>query len=214
MNAESHYDEHYFVSRERDFQFGGWANLPKFAGFIRDTHTVLDFGCSGGYLLEHIRCARKIGVELNSVPRAIAGQKGIEVHERLTTVAPESVDVAISNHVLEHTINPLAELRAIRQKLKPGGKLVIVVPSEGPRVRYKPGDSDFHLFTWSPMNLGNLLTAAGYKVIESKAYRHKWPPRIHRLLAKLGGRLGFDLACRLYAYIAPGMLQVRAIAQK
>ena len=32
------------------------------------------------------------------------------------------------------------------------------------------------LYSWSPMNLGNLLTEAGYEVLETGVNIHKWPP--------------------------------------
>lgn len=212
MNPESHYDATYFAEGRDGFEFGGWANINKFASQVHEHDTVLDFGCSGGYLLDQIRCGRKIGVELNAVPRDIAARKGIETHERTDTVADSSVDVVISNHVLEHTVDPLRELITLRAKLKPGGKLVVVVPCEGLRTSYKPQSSDFHLFTWSPMTLGNLLTAAGYEVVESRSYIHKWPPRVHRKLAEVGGRTVFDFVCRIYGQCSRGISQVRAVA--
>jgi SAM-dependent methyltransferase len=214
MDAEQHYDQAYFDHHRSTFEFGGWANVPKFQPFIKPRDTVLDFGCSGGYLLEHIVCDRRLGVELNPVPRAIAAAKGIEVFERTASLPDECADVIISNHVLEHTKNPLMELAQLRTKLKPGGQLVLVVPCEGAGTRYRPNDKDFHLFTWSPLNLGNLLTAADFKVLESREYVHKWPPRIHQPIAQLFGRPGFDLACRLYARLRPTLSQVRAVAAK
>ena len=60
--------------------------------------------------------------------------------------------------------------------------------------------------------MGNMLTEAGYSLIESKAYIHKWPPR-----AKLMRRLGVD-GC--LSYLAGYMLdyrtwfQVRAVGRR
>jgi hypothetical protein len=63
------------------------------------------------------------------------------------------------------------------------------------------------------MCIGNLFTEAGYSVIESKPYKHKWPPKF-RSIARIGGRRIFDIACRLYSRIERSWYQVRIIALK
>lgn len=213
MDAELHYDARYFNDRQAIHEFGGWANLGKFERYIQPSHTVLDFGCSAGYLLDHIQCARKLGVELNPIPRAEAARKGHEVYERTASVPDESVDVVVSNHVLEHTKYPLAELETLHAKLKHGGKIVLAVPCEGRSLKFKPNDTDFHLYTWSPLNLGNLLTAAGFTVEESREYVHRWPPGVRRFGRQIG-RPAFDLLCGLYARTQPSRSQVLAVAVK
>jgi hypothetical protein len=57
------------------------------------------------------------------------------------------------------------------------------------------------------------MTEAGFSLIESKPYIHKWPPR-YRLIAKVGGRRLFEAACMLYGRIERSWFQVRAIAEK
>jgi hypothetical protein len=63
------------------------------------------------------------------------------------------------------------------------------------------------------MCIGNLFTEAGFSVIESQSYIHKWPPK-YRLIAKLGGRSLFEIACRIYGRIERSWFQVRVIAEK
>ena len=36
--------------------------------------------------------------------------------------------------------------------------------------------SNFHFFSCSPMNLGNILSRAGFDIIDSSIFFHKWPP--------------------------------------
>jgi hypothetical protein len=36
--------------------FGDWANLIKFEKFISPVMNLIDFGCSGGFLLKNINC--------------------------------------------------------------------------------------------------------------------------------------------------------------
>jgi SAM-dependent methyltransferase len=211
--VSKHYDESYFDWQSSIGQFGGWANQTKFVQFIGGNSDVLDFGCGGGFLLSGLTCRRKIGVEINPSAAEAARNKGIEVFSSVADVPDDCVDVIISNHALEHTLHPLEELKLLRRKLRDGGKIVFVVPCESISYGYKPNDVNHHLYSWSPMCLGNLFTEAGFAVVESRPYIEKWPPK-YRTIARLGGRRLFEIACRIYGRIERSWFQVRVIAEK
>jgi hypothetical protein len=63
------------------------------------------------------------------------------------------------------------------------------------------------------MCIGNLFTEAGFALVESKPYIHKWPP-FFRTIARLGGRTGFDLVSRLWARLERTWFQVRVVAER
>ena len=63
------------------------------------------------------------------------------------------------------------------------------------------------------MAIGNLFQEAGFKVIESKAYIHKWPP-YYKIIARIGGHMLFDILCRIYGRIERSWFQVHVIAIK
>jgi len=210
----SHYDDQYFDWQAPIGEFGGWANQTKFNKYISEHSEVLDFGCGGGFLLRNIQCAKKVGVEVN--PAAAAAKKnGLEMFRSVDVdeIPDEYVDVIISDNALEHTLQPLQELKSLYKKLKTGGKIIFVVPCESISYSYKPNDINHHLFSWSPMCIGNLFTEAGFSVIESKPYIHKWPPK-YQLIAKIGGRPLFEIACRIFGRIESTWYQVRVIAEK
>lgn len=209
----THYNDRYFDWQASMGEFGGWANQGKFLRYISNNSRVLDFGCGGGFLLKNLKCSRRVGVEVNPAAAEIARENGIEVFSRVEDVPDEYFDVIISNSALEHTLHPLEELKSLHRKLVPGGKIVFVVPCESISYRYKPNDINHHLYSWSPMCIGNLFSEAGYSVLESKAYIHKWPPK-YKLIARLGGRTLFDLACRIYGRVARSWFQVRVVAEK
>ena len=77
----------------------------------------------------------------------------------------------------------------------------------------RSNDFNHHLFSWSPLCLDNLLTEAGFRVLESQPYIHKWPP-LYRYVAAIGGRFGFEMACRIWDRLARHWFQVRAIAER
>jgi 2-polyprenyl-3-methyl-5-hydroxy-6-metoxy-1,4-benzoquinol methylase len=82
---------------------------------------------------------------------------------------PESIlsDVIISHHALEHVDHPLDILQKLRERLKPGGRIVFVVPSLNPGTNKRGTDLvtvNEHLYTWTPLLLGNLFVRAGLRV--------------------------------------------------
>ena len=211
--APIYYDETYFRWQAPLGEFGGWANQTKFAGHIAANSTVLDFGCGGGFLLKNMPCGKRVGVELNPVAADAARKNGIEVYRTVEEVPDSYVDVVISNNALEHTLYPLQELKALHKKLRVGGRIVFVVPCESISYAYQPNDTNRHLYSWSPMCIGNLFTEAGFAVIEAQPYIHKWPPA-YRFIAKICGRRLFNMACRLYGRIERTWFQVRVVAEK
>jgi SAM-dependent methyltransferase len=208
-----HYDTQYFGWQASMGEFGGWANQTKFLEYISDNSRVLDFGCGGGFLLRNLKCSKKVGVEVNPSAIDTARANGVEVFSRVDDVPDEYVDVIISNSALEHTLQPLQELKSLYKKLAPGGKIVFIVPCESISYAYQPNDINHHLYSWSPMCLGNLFTEAGFSVHQCKPYIHKWPP-LYRYIAKLGGRLIFDIACRIYGRLERSLFLVRVVASK
>jgi SAM-dependent methyltransferase len=211
--VSQHYNDNYFDWQAPHGEFGGWASHGMFKGYISSQDDVLDFGCGGGYLLKMIDCKRKLGVEINPKAAEMARTNGIEVYQSVDDVPDECLDVIISNNALEHTLQPLEELKSLYRKLRPGGRIIFVVPSETILFRYQPNDINHHLYSWSPMCIGNLFAEAGFQVIEAKPYIHKWPP-YYRQIAKLGGRPLFEAACRIYGLLTPSWYQVRVVAEK
>jgi SAM-dependent methyltransferase len=210
--TETYYDNKYFDWQAPIGEFGGWANLTKFRPFIDNDFNVIDFGCGGGYLLKNIRCKEKIGVEVNDSAREQAQQNGIRTVKSSMDIDEKWADLIISNHALEHVSDPLSELQNLKRLLKPNGKIVFYVPCESIHLAYRNNDVNQHLFTWSPMCLGNIFSEAGYLIEESAPYYHQWPPKNYRRIARWGGRQLFDFCCRLYAHWDRTVFQVRVIA--
>jgi 2-polyprenyl-3-methyl-5-hydroxy-6-metoxy-1,4-benzoquinol methylase len=104
-----------------------------------EARTVLDFGCGTGVLLgeAHARAGRVIGVDpvLDAARMLVEAERLARVvlltpEQAFAQVAPASVDVAIAAEVLEH-IEPLEPTLAfLRSCLKPGGKLLVSLPTE------------------------------------------------------------------------------------
>lgn len=211
--ASAHYDEKYFSYQNPIGEFGGWANLTKFQAYVKPDFRVVDFGCGGGYLLKNLDCREKVGIEVNPAARREAAAQGIATYASTEHLSDEWADLIISSNALEHTLHPLQEMQALLPKVKRGGSIVFVVPCESITYQYVPNDINHHLYSWSPMCLGNLFTEAGFVVEESKPYIHKWP-RNYRKIAKYGGRRLFEICCRLYGRWETTWYQVRVVAHR
>jgi SAM-dependent methyltransferase len=114
-------------------------------------------------MLDLLPGAVRIGIDPNEHARAEAARRGARVEDSASRLQAECVDVVISNHALEHTLNPWGELRGRDRVLKAGGKLVFWLPMDdwgSQRTRAGP-DPDHHLYAWTPQSLSNLVTEAG-----------------------------------------------------
>lgn len=205
----NYYGREYFDWQKNIGAFGGIANLFKFREFVVSVDTVVDFGCGGGYLLKNLDCARKIGVEINDYARAEAAAQGVNVVADVSDLADETADVVISNHALEHVESPLEALRLLRRKIKPGGRIVFVVPHQDCGESYNPGDQNKHLYTWNQQTLGNLFAGAGYMVSKVEAFQHQWPPDHVEIFTRFGEE-EFHRRCREYA-VKNNNYQVRVL---
>jgi len=194
---------------------GGMASetVRRFAPFVNQADTVLDFGCGGGTLLATLRCAERVGVEPNPASRRLCAAKGISAYESISAVPMHSVDVIISNHALEHCLDPLGDLKQLSRVVKVGGRLVFVLPMEEWRrePQYRVGDINHHLFAWTPLTIGNLFMEAGYEVEQVDVIRMAWPIGAQVLWDRLPERL-FDLLSRAWS-IAFRLPQLRVVAR-
>jgi SAM-dependent methyltransferase len=208
-----HYESQYFNWQKKAGSFGGKAELFKFEGFIKPSDKVIDFGCGGGFLLKSLRCSERKGIEINESARSFAeSENSLSVVRSIDQIENDWADVIISNHALEHTKDPFNVISELTGKLKKGGLIIVVVPQEH-KDKYNDKDVNQHLFTWTPLTLGNLFKTAGLVVISSKTLIHKWPP-FYRDIYRIFGLELFNFISYLYSYITKKGYQVKTIGQK
>lgn len=198
MLTENYYDQKYYNKQHKVGIISAEIIVPLFQQHLGPSYNCIDFGCGGGFVLSKLQCAEKIGVEINDVAIRSAEEKGLKVVRDLEEIPDQWADVLISNHALEHVLHPADILATMYRKLKPGGKLILRVPHEV-YAPYHPEDHNKHLYTWSPMDIGNLTTTMGFKVLFTKESRVVFPPKFQTVY-RIFGKAGFKMIAWLYSH--------------
>ena len=214
MDANKHYNQEYYAWQKKIGVFGAKANKIKFEKLIFDGLKILDFGCGGGFLLnEFHNKLEKFGVEINETARIEATKKGIKCYKSSKELPSDFFDLIISNNALEHCENPYLEIKELYRALKKNGKICLVVPLDSVNYKYNKDDINFHLYSWSPMNLGNILKANNFKIITSEPFIHKWIPFYYQVKKFIPWKL-FHFLCFIYGRFNREYIQIRAVAEK
>jgi 2-polyprenyl-3-methyl-5-hydroxy-6-metoxy-1,4-benzoquinol methylase len=133
--------------------------------------SVLDYGCGNGEFLHSFSKLYPkddlFGFDLsNQYQPQLERIPGFKVLYHPQSPPEQKFDLVILSHTLEHLLDPIGTLTTIRGYLKQGGGLFIQVPN----IKESPFDiliAD-HLLHFSPENLCNILTTAGFTVVRCK----------------------------------------------
>lgn len=134
--------------------------------------TVLDFGCGTGVLFEPAlrRAAEVIGVD-RVLHAATLWRERRALHavrllspEAMSEVGDHSVDVVVAAEVLEHIDDLGDTLRFFRRVLKPGGALLVSLPTENRAYRFgrRLAGFDGHFHKHDAWDIDRDIRAGGF----------------------------------------------------
>jgi 2-polyprenyl-3-methyl-5-hydroxy-6-metoxy-1,4-benzoquinol methylase len=129
----------------------------------------LDYGCGNGGLVRHLRRheVEAFGFEEGSIAAEVSS-RGVPLLSAEALLAHAgSFDVVTAIEVLEHTQDPVAELRRMRELLRPGGLLFLTTGNAQPYAErltsWRYVVPEIHISFFEPRTLERALTAAGFR---------------------------------------------------
>lgn len=192
VRPEDFYEQGYFHGRKsgRDRRFEH--RVRKAMGQLRgamefgQVRSVLDVGCSFGYIIE---AGRRLGLssagaDVSAYAVERCRERGLRAQVGTLDALPFSdgeFDLVILRHVLEHTADPSGALAEVRRVLSPNGLVLIAVPDlrywKGLLLRrtyryFRPDDlGQQHYVYYTDQSLPRLLEANGWDLMAtSKAF--------------------------------------------
>ncbi|MDP2388004.1 MAG: class I SAM-dependent methyltransferase [Bacteroidota bacterium] len=167
--------------------------FEQFKSFVQNKK-YCDVGCGLGGVLERMNSVtnQAQGVELQKEIRDFLNSNGFKVSDSINAIDSD-FDVISMFHVFEHIISPLAFLKSVHDKLKPGGKVIIEVPHANDALLKSFNLDSFKAFTlWSEhlilhtrKSLQTYLEKAGFKNISVQGFQ-RYPLANHMYWLKEG----------------------------
>ncbi len=170
----------------------------------------VDVGCGRGDLAAMFagRGWRMVGVEPSPQACAVARERGIEAREGVLAgveLEPAAYDAALFRQSLEHTVDPVGDLRRVHPALVPDGIVAISVPNFGGWQSRRFGANWYHLDLprhrthFTARALDRALRSAGFddvRVSTSTSLEGLWASLQYRAFGRclFAGGLGLRVA--------------------
>ena len=160
-----HYDW-YYLQDKNEYEYA--------SQYVKPSDWVLDIGCGKGDFRQRIPTQRYVGLEMNQAAIVEGIEKGIQILnesvQQHSQRNAEKYDVVCAFQVLEHVSDVHAFVGAAALCVRPGGLLVLSVPSYDSFGRYATNFSldlpPHHVSRWSDKALRNIANIFSLAVVE------------------------------------------------
>jgi len=144
--------------------------------YIQKTDKVLEIGSGAGYFGDLIKVDNYTGLEFSNDAIEAAHKKGLNIINESLAIHTQhhanSYDVVCSFQVLEHIADPNNFIADCIKCLKPNGKLIFAVPSEGSFLSNAPNQflnaPPHHATRWRDATFEKITTLFDVKLIAIK----------------------------------------------
>jgi SAM-dependent methyltransferase len=150
-----------------------------------DGGALLEVGCGYGFLLDEAKpyFDYRVGIDFSAAVERATGRADRVYQGDLDTLpAQERFDCIILVSVIEHVHTPVDYLRKLRERLRPGGKVVVATPNVDSVFRRLLGARwpafqvvPEHVTFYNGPTLSALMTRAGYSGVTSLPYVRAYP---------------------------------------
>jgi hypothetical protein len=140
---------------------GGYLEIGPDIGLFTE-HCVREGSFDDYWLFEPNKAVK------NDLKRVVHGRKAKIIHEmtNFSAIPNNHIDVVIIIHVMDHLLDPVGTLLALRKKLKKDGKILIVTHDEASLLRKWPAFCLQHPQIYNLKTTRELLRVAGFEVLE------------------------------------------------
>jgi 2-polyprenyl-3-methyl-5-hydroxy-6-metoxy-1,4-benzoquinol methylase len=152
----------------RVYEWQGVAQIVRGLAGERPGQRWLDFGAGNGGLVRYVNANAGVdaeGFEDGSIVRR-ARELGIPIHSSMTDLRSD-YDVVTAIEVLEHVLDPVAELKRIRSLMRLGGLLLLTTGNAAPfaadLARWTYVIPEIHVSFFEPITLQRALHQAGFR---------------------------------------------------
>lgn len=157
------------------------------ASFITETDSVLDIGSGKGAFANLISTKSYVGLEFSQTAKQMAVSNGVEIiNQSIENHAKNCAgkyDVVCSFQVLEHVSDPRGFIKAAASCVRPGGRLILSVPSSDSFARYVINHAldmpPHHVTRWTDLALRNIAREMNLDV---ESIWHEPLQEVHKLL--------------------------------
>lgn len=114
---------------------------------------ALDVGCGAGFIADHLRELgwRTVAIDLKD-HRVTSGFDFLFGQAEALPFPDSTFSLVVSNHVIEHVLDPVAHLREIRRMLAPGGIAYLATPN---RLAVLEPHYKLPFLSWLPAHLAD-----------------------------------------------------------
>jgi len=149
--------------------------------------SVAEIGCGAGWNLEPYRKRgwKAVGWDVDDSYLRLGKSRGLDLRHGLlpdACVGGERFHLVVLSHVLEHFLDPIADLRALKQILFPRGALFIEVPSLFAASQLTRYFQNAHTWSFVPQTLEATMRAAGFRRVELASL--SWTLKLATMLAR------------------------------
>lgn len=108
---------------------GGRTDYARAAALVKPGDKVLDVGCGPASFFRYVPQALYVGLEQSPDAQKVSADVRCETIAQHAVVHEGEYDAVCSFHVLEHVATPVAFVEDMLRCLRPGGHLILAVPS-------------------------------------------------------------------------------------
>ncbi len=202
---DDYFDEDYDSCLSADSYFDSFDRLLERYGRLLDriearapVGSLFEIGCAGGYFLKLARDRgwKVRGIEITEIGARHARETlGLDVERRAfpdPSLPEERFDVVYMGHVLEHVRSPAAAIEATTRLVRPGGLLVVEVPTYVDSVYFRTLRLGLPVLRGLGLDASGLLRALKFPAEgETLSPYHLYEFRV-RTLRRLLERFGYE----------------------